>query len=81
MKDYGSLAAAVAVLLLLFWITKRPPKDQRRPVALMLARLLRRAGRRLWVLGEALEVGFFHGRKVRDRIGLDLEATESEGEP
>jgi hypothetical protein len=49
-------------------------------VTLVLARLLRRVGRWLWALGEAVEVGFFHGQQVRDRISLDLDRTESGGQ-
>ncbi len=73
MNDYVSLAAAAAVLFFLFWLTQRPSKENRRPATVTIARLLRRAARRLWIWGEALEIGFFHGRKVRDRISLDLD--------
>jgi hypothetical protein len=36
--------------------------------------VLRRAGRWLWATGEAVEVGYFHKRQVRDSIQLELEA-------
>jgi hypothetical protein len=80
MKDYVSLAIAAAVLFFLFWLTQRPLKEKRRPFTVAIARLLRRAARRLWIWGEALEIGFFHGRKVRDRISLDLDAGEEGGQ-
>ncbi len=79
MKDYVSLEIAAVVLLFLFWLTQRPPKENRRPATIAIARLLRRAARRLWIWGESLEIGFFHGRKVRDRISLDLDVGEEGG--
>jgi|GEM_PF-5085160 len=78
MKDYLPLALATGVLLFLFWLTHRPAKKKRRPATLAIARGLRRAARRLWVCGEALEIGFFHGRKVRDRISLDIDGESGE---
>ena len=80
MKDYAVLAITAAVFILLLWLTQRPSPDKRRPVTLGLARLFRRAGRWLWALGEAVEIGFFHGRKVRERISLDLESSEPGGQ-
>ena len=80
MNQYAVLAIAMAGFLLLFWLVQRPAKGNRRPAALVLARLLRRAGRWLWALGEAVEIGFFHARRVRDRFNLDLEQSDSGGE-
>jgi hypothetical protein len=80
MNDYAVLALSAAVLILLLWLTQRPAQGKRRPVTLALARLLRRAGRWLWALGEAVEIGFFRGRQVRDRISIDLDPTESGGQ-
>ena len=81
MNDYAMLAFSAAVLILLLWLVQRPSPRKRRPLTLVLARLLRRAGRWLWALGEAAEIGFFHGQQVRDRISLDLEPIESGGRP
>jgi hypothetical protein len=80
MNDYAVLAISAAVLILLFWLTQRPAKGTRRPVTVALARALRRAGRWLWALGEAVEIAFFHGRQVRDRISLDLDPTGAGGQ-
>jgi hypothetical protein len=80
MNDYGVLVFSAVVLILLWWLTFRPAPEERRPVPVILARLLRRLGRWFWALGEALEIGFFHGRHVRERISLDLETSESGAE-
>ena len=80
MNQYAVLAVSMAAFLLLFWIVQRPAKENRRPATLVLARLLRRAGRWLWALGEAVEIGFFHARQVRDRFNLDLDPTDSGGQ-
>jgi hypothetical protein len=80
MNNYVVLALCAAVLICLLWLTTRPSAEKRRPLTLALARLLRRAGRWLWALGEAVEIGFFHGRQVRERISLDLDATRSGGQ-
>jgi hypothetical protein len=77
MNDYAVLALSAAVLILLLWLTQRPAQGKRRPLTLVLARMLRRGGRWLWAFGEAVEIGFFHGRQVRERICLDLNPTES----
>jgi len=45
----------------------------RTPLTLRLARTLRRAGRWLWAAGEGIERGFYHARKVREEIGLEIE--------
>jgi 4-amino-4-deoxy-L-arabinose transferase-like glycosyltransferase len=81
MTNYAVLVLSAAVLIFLLWLTQRPSLEKRRPVTLALARLLRRAGRWLWALGEAVEIGFFHGRQVRERISLDLDATTASGGP
>jgi len=80
MNNYAVLALSAAVFILLLWLTRRPAQTKSRPVTPVLARLLRRAGRWLWALGEAVEVGFFHGQQVRDRISLDLDRTEPRGQ-
>jgi hypothetical protein len=79
MKQFAVLAIAMAAFLLLFWLAQRPAKGNRRPATHVLARLLRRAGRRLWALGEAVEIGFFHARQVRDRCSLDLDPNGAGG--
>ena len=80
MNQYAVLALRMAVFILLLWLAQRPPKESRRPAILGLARLLRRAGRRLRSLGEAVEMGFFHARQVHDRFSLDLNAHDSGGQ-
>ena len=80
MNNYAVLALSAAIFILLLWLTHNPAQGKRRPVTLVLARLLRRVGRWLWALGEAVEVGFFHGQRVRDRISLDLDRTEPGGQ-
>jgi hypothetical protein len=80
MNEYAVLALTVAVFILLALLTQRPAQGKRRPVTPLLARLLRRTGRWLWALGEAVEIGFFHGRQVRDCISLDLDPTETGGQ-
>lgn len=80
MNQYAVLAVTMAAFLLLFWLAQRPAKADRRHVTLVLARLLRRAGRWLWALGEAVEIGFFHAQQVRDRFSLDLNAHDSGGQ-
>ena len=77
---YWALLTVGSTFILLLLLTQRPAQGKRRPVILLLARLLRRTGRWLWALGEAVEIGFFHGRRVRDRISLDLDPTESGGQ-
>ena len=77
MTDCLMFALAAALLLLLFWFTQTPAKGNRRPATLVLARLLRRIGRWLWALGEAVEIGFFHARRVRARFSLDLDTNDS----
>jgi hypothetical protein len=79
MNQYAVLAVTMAAFLLLFWFAQRPAKADRRPATLVLARLLRRVGRWLWALGEAVEIGFFHARQVRDRFSLDLDTNDSGG--
>jgi len=80
MNQYAVLAVSMGAFLLLFWLVQRPVKASRRPATLVLARLLRRAGRWLWALGEAVEIGFFHARQVRDRFNLDLDPNDSGGQ-
>ncbi len=77
MSNYAILALSVAVFILLLWLTQKPSSNKRLPMTLALARLLRRAGRWLWAAGEAVEVGFFHARQVRNRFCLDLNSTEA----
>ncbi len=81
MNQYAVLAVSMALFLLLFWLVQRPSKGNRRPATLVLARLLRRAGRWLWALGEAVEIGFFHAQRARDRFSLDLDTHDSGGQP
>jgi len=80
MNEYAVLALSMAVFILLLWLAQRPPNGGRRPATIVLARLLRKAGRWLWALGEAVEIGFFHARQVRDRINLDLDTNGSGGQ-
>jgi hypothetical protein len=80
MNQYAVLGLSMAVFVLLLWLAQRPAKASRRPATLVLARLLRRAGRWLWALGEAVEIGFFHARQVRDRFSLDLDPHDSGGQ-
>jgi hypothetical protein len=77
MDNHLVLIVTAAVLILLLWLTQRPWSGKRLPVTLALARLLRRAGRWLWAAGEALEIGFFHARQVRNRFCLDLDSPEA----
>ena len=72
MRNSALLIATLAALVVMLWLTQRWQNGKREPVTLALARLLRRSGRWLWALGEAVEVGFFHGRKVREGISLDI---------
>lgn len=73
MSNRGTLVATVAALVVMLWLTHRWQNGKGGPITLALARLLRRMGRWLWALGEAVEVGYFHGRKVREGIRLELE--------
>lgn len=66
--------ATILVIALSLWFVHWLTHSERRPFTLSAARLLRRAGRWLWATGEAVEVGYFHKRQVRDRIQLELEA-------
>lgn len=74
MSNCAVLIATLAVLAVMLWLTQRWQHGKDGPVTLALARVLRRMGRWLWALGEAVEVGYFHGRKVRDGIRLEIEA-------
>ncbi len=81
MGDYLVLLLVAAVLFWLMWLTQRKPaQGGRRPLTLTFARFLRLAGRWFWAVGEAVEIGFFRGRHVRDRISLDLDPSETRGE-
>jgi hypothetical protein len=73
MSNRGILVATVAALVMMLWLTHRWQQGEGGPITLALARLLRRIGRWLWALGEAVEVGYFHGRRVREGIRLELE--------
>ncbi|MBM3744572.1 MAG: hypothetical protein FJW34_02100 [Acidobacteria bacterium] len=73
MSNRGMLIATLAALVAMLWLTQRWQHGKGGLITLALARLLRRMGRWLWALGEAVEVGYFHGRKVRDGIRLELE--------
>jgi hypothetical protein len=66
--------ATILVIALSLWFVHWLTDSERRPLTLSAARLLRRAGRWLWATGEAVEVGYFHQRQVRDSIQLELEA-------
>ncbi len=73
MSNRGILVATVAALVVMLWLTHRWQHGKGGPITLALALLLRRIGRWLWAVGEAVEVGYYHGRKVRDSIRLELE--------
>ncbi|MCZ2149639.1 MAG: hypothetical protein LC126_17915 [Bryobacterales bacterium] len=66
----------ITILALAFslWFVHWLTDPKRHPLTLSAARLLRRAGRWFWAAGEAVEIGYFHKRQVRDRIQLELEA-------
>lgn len=66
----GTLLLIALALWFVHWVTN----PERRSLTLTAARLLRRAGRWLWAVGEGLEHGFLHSRRVRNQIRLDLEA-------
>jgi hypothetical protein len=66
--------ATILVIAFSLWFVHWLTDSERRPLTLSAARLLRRAGRWLWATGEAVEVGYFHKRQVRDSIRLELEA-------
>lgn len=66
--------ATILVIAFSLWFVHWLTDSERRPLTLSAARLLRRAGRWLWATGEAVEVGYFHKRRVRDSIQLELEA-------
>ena len=70
--------ATILVIAFSLWFVHWLTDSERRPLTLSAARLLRRAGRWLWATGEAVEVGFFHGRKVREGISLDIAPIEGE---
>jgi len=46
------------------------------PVLAALARGLRRWARALWCLSEGIEVGFHHGRRVKEKTSMELELPE-----
>lgn len=66
--------AAILLIALTLWFVHWLTDPNRQPFTLSAARLLRRAGRWLWATGEAVEIGYFHKREVRNRIQLELEA-------
>lgn len=66
----GTLVLIALALWFVHWLTT----PERRPLTLTAARLLRRAGRWLWAVGEGLEHGLLHSQRVRQQIPLDLEA-------
>lgn len=77
MNQYAILLVAAAALILLLLPARKTPACQRLPLTLSAARLLRRMGRWLWALGEAVEIGFFHARRVRHRFNIEINTSPS----
>lgn len=77
MSNGAMLMTTVAALVAMLWLTQRWQRGKGGPITLALAWLLRRVGRWFWAVGEAVEVGYYQGRKVRDSIRLELETVSN----
>jgi len=73
MGNYSPLLSALALLAVMLFITHRWQRPDRTPITLHLARGLRRWARALWCLSEGIEVGFHHGRRLKQETSLELE--------
>jgi hypothetical protein len=73
MSNHSHILWAVALLAVMLLITHRWQRPDRTPITLHLARGLRRWARALWCLSEGIEVGFHHGRRLKQETSLELE--------
>jgi hypothetical protein len=69
-------AVILALLVILIVLTQRWQRPERTPFSLLLARALRRIGRWFWAVGEGVEIGYHHSRKVKRQIRIELEAQQ-----
>jgi hypothetical protein len=69
-------AVILAVLVIFIVLTQRWQKGERTPFSLLLARALRRVGRWFWAVGEGVEIGYHHNRKVKRQIRIELETKQ-----
>ena len=76
MSNYSPILWALALLVVMLIVTHRWQRQERTPITLRLARGLRRWARALWCLSEGIEVGFHHGRRVKQETSLELERPE-----
>lgn len=74
MSKISLIASTVVLLVVMLVLSQHCQKASQAPLALSVARGLRRWARALWCLSEGIEVGFHHGRRTKQRISLDLEA-------
>ncbi len=66
----------LAVLVIFIILTQRWQQGERTPFSLLVARALRHIGRWFWALGEGVEIGYHHSRKVKQQIRIELEAQQ-----
>jgi hypothetical protein len=76
MSHCSHILWALALLVAMLVVAHRWQRQERTPITLRLARGLRRWARALWCLSEGVEVGFHHGRRVKDKTSLELELPE-----
>lgn len=72
MKSIGLLILLLVLAPTAFAVVYRWQMREGERFALVLARDLRRLGRLFWAMGEAVEVGYLHGCKVKSRFPLDI---------
>ena len=73
MGNYSPLLCALALLAVMLLIAHRWQRPYCTPITLHVARGLRRWARALWCLSEGMEVGFHHGRRLKQETSLELE--------